>query len=458
MQAAEHFITFFRLAVFSMLLVLYLVFSWAEQSFLTLDLVPLAAWLLLIAWSVDVLSRIRARRLSAGICHASATIDAAGTTVFLAVFQAAAPYGAGPFLLPLCRHLYIVALILSLLRLSPLNTLITGIACFLGSVTALLISILAGREIFYQFLYLPPVLAVIGVIFWRTAHRLEELLAGNVVSEEVLRSGRRLRMTLDIIHASVFNLNQFVENLERISATLSSGVREQARSIEYVSGTAGNLQSSMARITESTEVSARTIGRTAEFSESGNSIVHRVIDEILGIHEVVDQMVSSLERIDDLADQTNLLALNAAIEASQAGKEGTGFTVIADEIRKLAEKSARTAGEIGGMVKKVEQVIFSGGESSKEAGKIFDRINKDLGGYSGFIQELHHSVQKLLNANRDVYQSIESIGRVIFDNNQAADYVKKMVGDMKKEVTQLKTLLNGNIMEIEAAKAEEVQP
>ena len=343
------------------------------------------------------------------------------------------------------------------MRLSSLDTLLAAIASLLGSMAALLITILSSRDAIYQILYLPTLVALGGALFWFVARRLEQAFSQSMVSEETLRAGRRLRMTLDIIHASVFNLNQFVNTLEKISSSLSAGVQEQARSIEYVAGTAGNLQSSMVRISESTEVSAHTIGRTVDFSESGNSIVHRVIDEILGIHEVVDQMVSSLELIDDLADQTNLLALNAAIEASQAGQEGTGFTVIADEVRALAEKSAQAAGEVGKMVKKVEQVIFSGGESSKEAGKIFDRINKDLGGYSGFIQDLHHSVQNLLRANREVNQSIENIGRVILDNNQAADYVRRIVGDMKKEVTQLKTLLDGKIMEIEAAKAEEVQ-
>ncbi len=457
MQSGERAIALFRLSAFSILLMLYLVFSQAGSFLRARDLLLMLAWLLLALYSLPVLQRVRDGRISAGLCHFSAAVDALGATVFLVAFQAAFAEEQTAFLVTFCRHLYYLLLILSLLRLSPLNTMIAGAGSVLGAVAALLLSILSGREIFHQTLYLPAYLAMMGATLWIICRWFADLLTRNMVSEEVQRAGRRLRMTLDIIHASVSNLNQFVDPLARISYTLLSGAREQAKNIEYVSATAGSLQSSMARITESTEVSARTIGRTVDFSESGNSIVHRVIAEILGIHEVVDQMVASLELIDDLSDQTSLLALNAAIEASQVGQEGSGFAVIADEIRKLAEKSAQTAGEIGKMAKKVEQAIFSGGESSKEAGKIFDRINKDLGGYSSFTQELHRSVQKLLETSREINRSIENVGQVIHDNNQAADLVKKLIGKMKKEVTQMKILLDGKAMEMETANAEEAQ-
>ena len=117
----------------------------------------------------------------------------------------------------------------------------------------------------------------------------------------------------------------------------------------------------MERISSSTERSASTIGGTAQFSESGNTILKKVIEEILGIHEVVDKMVAALARINDIADQTNLLALNAAIEASHSGDEQSGFSVVADEIRQLAEKAATIANEVSKWVRQVETVIERGG-------------------------------------------------------------------------------------------------
>jgi methyl-accepting chemotaxis protein len=197
----------------------------------------------------------------------------------------------------------------------------------------------------------------------------------------------------------------------------------------------------MESISNSTEKSATTIGTTAQFSASGNTIVKKVIEEILGIHEVVDKMVAALARINDIADQTNLLALNAAIEASHTGDEQSGFSVVADEIHTLAEKSAEIASEVSTWVKQIESVIERGGESSREAGKIFDTIAGDLGAYAGFIHELSQSVKEQLGANREVTGAIESIGSVVEDNRFSAEAVTRIIGDLKKEMLKLESLV-----------------
>ena len=230
---------------------------------------------------------------------------------------------------------------------------------------------------------------------------------------------------------------------------MSQGARNQAGGIEQVTAAAEQLQKAMEKISTSTERSASTIGTTAQFSESGNTILKKVIEEILGIHDVVDKMVAALARINDIADQTNLLALNAAIEAARAGEHGFGFAIVADEIRQLAEKSAETASEVSKWVRQIETVIERGGESSREAGKIFDTIARDLGAYSGFIHDLSLSVKDQLGANREVTGAIESIGSVVEDNRFSAEVVTKIIGDLKKELIKLESLVGDKVQEAE---------
>jgi methyl-accepting chemotaxis protein len=177
--------------------------------------------------------------------------------------------------------------------------------------------------------------------------------------------------------------------------------------------------------------------------------VQKVLEEILGIHEVVDRMVAALARINDIADQTNLLALNAAIEASREGDEQSGFSVVADEIRKLAEKSAETASEVSKWVRQIETVIERGGESSREAGKIFATISRDLGAHSGFIHELFRSLKEQLGANRKVTGTIEGIGSVVEDNRFSAESVTRIIGDLKKEMLKLESLVGDKVQEAE---------
>src|SRR5208283_46374 len=194
-------------------------------------------------------------------------------------------------------------------------------------------------------LIVPALNTLVGAFATLACQRYTRALRENLITEDLLRASRRLKMTMDIVTASIFNLHQLINKLGDISTTVSEGAQNQAAGIEEVSAAAEKLQAAMESISQSTDRSASTIGTTAQFSESGNTILQKVIEEILGIHEVVDKMVTALARINDIADQTNLLALHAAIEASHTGDEQSGFSVVADEIRTLAEKSAEIAGE-----------------------------------------------------------------------------------------------------------------
>jgi methyl-accepting chemotaxis protein len=334
--------------------------------------------------------------------------------------------------------------LLAALRVSLRDCILSTAVSFIVPAFAVIYAVMRTPGSLTSGLIIVPFLnAMIGALAALACQRFSTALRENLVTEDLLRSSRRLTMTMDIISASIFNLHQLINKLGEVSVTVSEGARHQAAGIEQVTAAAEQLQGAMESISHSTERSAATIGTTAQFSESGNTMVKLVIDEILGIHDVVDKMVAALAHINDIADQTNLLALNAAIEASRAGDTQSGFSIVADEIRQLAEKSAETASEVSKWVKQIEMVIERGGESSREAGKIFDTIAHDLGAYAGFISELSRSVKEQLGANREVTGAIESIGSVVEDNRFTAETVTRITGDLKKEMLKLESLVGG---------------
>jgi methyl-accepting chemotaxis protein len=291
-------------------------------------------------------------------------------------------------------------------------------------------------------LYLPAGLALMGLASWTSVRAHRRLLEQNFVTDHFLRSSRRLRMTLEIVQVSVLNLDNLVNEMEKVSGTLAIGAHSQAKIVEHIASLAERLKSAMAEISAWTSESSEGLRPTLDMSEQGHRTVHGMIEEIGAIDQAVRRLDASLELINEIADQTNLLALNAAIEASRLGTASTGgFSVVAGEIRSLAESSAETAGEIGRLVKQMEKVIRVGGDSSKAVGRVFDHLGKELEGYSRFVDRLQLAVREQLAANGEVSDSLGKIRQVTGENSQAADRVKLAVGELKKEVLKLKALL-----------------
>jgi hypothetical protein len=412
--------------------------------------VTAAAFGIFVAWSLVVIVLAARRADLSRACRLSVLLDATGIPA-IALALLTGPPGDLPVAALMVLETWGVCLIV----MAPMRLRVAdaAFACALGVVTPLAfaaVAALRSAAVIPTWIFLvPPANLVVGVLAVLGTVSVRRALAENLVTEELMRASRRLTMTLDIVSASIYNLHQLINRLADVSRAVSAGAREQAHGIERVSATAGELAGAMEGIARSTGRAADTVGRTAESSARGNAIVQRVVEEILGIHDTVDRMVAALVRLNDIADQTNLLALNAAIEASRAGDEHSGFSVVAAEIRTLAEKSSQTAGEVSTWVRQIETVITRGGDSSREAGTIFSAIARELGDHAGFIQELSQTVQAQLTANREVSGTVSSIDAIVVENTSAADRVAGAVAALKHEMEKLEALVGGKSQEVE---------
>jgi hypothetical protein len=413
-------------------------------------LLAVLSFILLLIYSIVVIVLTGGDSFHERMGHLSNGVDAVGAAVFFGIYLSIPTAVMRNFAVVLAVVHFFAPVVTSVAKVKPSHTgsatLLSVCASAAVITTHLLIS-MPGDNMGYP-LYVPGMLLVAGVTLWATSVAFARLFRENMVTEDLARSSRRLRMAMEIVQISVMNLGEFVNNLERISNILYTGAHNQAKSVEQIAASADSLKAAMGRITESTARSTNALKQTVDVSSQGNQTMHRMITEIANIHEVAEQMDAALELINEIADQTNLLALNAAIEASRVGDETTGFSVVAGEIRTLAERSAETSGEISRLVKQMEKVIVVGGESSHQAGEIFARINSDLGSYADLIRSLNTAVQEQQTANRAVSDSLDKIHAVNLENGKAADRVREVIGELKKEVSKLKDLVDGKLVEI----------
>lgn len=423
-------------------------------------LLALLGFLLMLVHSIVVILLGRRNAIHERIGHLSNAVDAVGAAIFYGIFLSLPAVGLRNLAVVLAFVHFFAPLVTSVAKVKPSHTGSATLLAVLASasVTAINLLITMPADRMGYPLYVPGTLLVAGITLWATSVTFARLFRANMITEDLARSSRRLRMAMEIVQISVMNLGEFVNNLERISNTLYTGAHNQAKSVEQIAASADSLKAAMGRITESTTQSTNALKQTVDVSSQGNQTMHRMITEIADIHEVAEQMDAALELINEIADQTNLLALNAAIEASRVGDETTGFSVVASEIRTLAERSAETSGEISRLVKQMEKVIVVGGESSHKAGEIFERINRDLGSYADFIRGLNTAVQEQQTANRAVSDSLDKIHAVTLENSKAADRVREVIGELKKEVSKLKDLVDGKLVEIPLINSRSVKP
>jgi methyl-accepting chemotaxis protein len=204
-------------------------------------------------------------------------------------------------------------------------------------------------------------------------------------------------------------ITQVSTAMEEMSATIFESARHAGEATD------GSKQAAL-----TATAGGQIVSDTIHGMQRISGVVRESAESISKLARSADQIGDIISVIDDIADQTNLLALNAAIEAARAGEQGRGFAVVADEVRKLAERTGKATGEITGMIKGIQQETDEA-VKSMEAGILEVDKGRDLADRAG------SSLNEIVSMAQRVQDMIQQIASATEEQSSAAEQISKNV-------------------------------
>jgi len=299
-------------------------------------------------------------------------------------------------------------------------------------------------------------------------------------SDEISGLARDFNLFIQKMHGAISLVNQATNRLATSTIELASTADNVVRTAEGQESRALQSASAVEEMTmtagevarNSTEA-ARIAQETAETARSGQEVMTQTVTGMQQVSEAVvqaatiittlgrssDQIGAIVRVIEDIADQTNLLALNAAIEAARAGEQGRGFAVVADEVRKLAERTTKATKEIGDMIRQIQQdtksavasmdqgtnEVGQGVALANKTGEALSKIHSMINSTAGMIQQIASAAEEQSYATRQIAGDLESMTQTtrqttsgIGESAQACHELSTLANDLQKTMRAFK--------------------
>ena len=282
-----------------------------------------------------------------------------------------------------------------------------------------------------------------------------------------------LQATLRNILGSVDKVSDAARILASSSAQAASSSVQQSEAASSMAATVEEVTASINHVSANAREALEASRKSGELSSQGGTIIHNAVTEIMQIADTVRQTAGSIEAlgqqsnqissvvqvIKDVADQTNLLALNAAIEAARAGEQGRGFAVVADEVRKLAERTTKATEEIthmiAGMQSSSHQAVNSMGAAvtkvgggaalAQQAGAAINQIKDGAGHVIDVVNEISAALVEQSSASNNISAQVERVAQMTENNSaaasetaDAANRLEQLAGEMRTAVSKFR--------------------
>ncbi len=264
--------------------------------------------------------------------------------------------------------------------------------------------------------------------------------------------------TMHEMSANIQNVAKSSQNQASSVTETSASVEQMVTSIQRIADTVRQFVELSQKTKNAVNAGLESVDRSIKGTDEINQSIIKSAETIAALGSRVEDIGKIVDVIDDIAEQTNLLALNAAIEAARAGEQGMGFAVVAEEVRKLAERSAKSTREIADLISGIQkesqeavklmekstQLVDKGVDLSRQVSDTLKVIESNVGEVDKYSKEIGAATQEQSSGSTQIAKSAESLREVTHEITSATEEQASAAEQIVKTMEKMREMIHQN--------------
>ena len=269
-----------------------------------------------------------------------------------------------------------------------------------------------------------------------TASTSESVSAVNEISHSIESINGRFA----VLNGNVGSATDAVESIGSGIRQLTSDIMNQAAAVEQSSTAIEQISASIGNVAKLSADRRAGAAELMKVIHEGGDHVATTNQQIEAVSREIDSILEIIEIINSISSQTNMLAMNAAIESAHAGEAGRGFSVVAEEIRKLAESTSENALRISDSLQSVAGGVREAHTASNASHEVFDRIDIEVSSFADALDEISTSMEQLRSASGGILAATEHMTTLSRSVSSASSEITKNTGEIERAMQETESV------------------